>query len=350
MKKYRTKSGKVEEKLQGVNATVNPSEKAQIAMAGGADTLKDVQTILGQEGKRNNLKGQGAKHLVSFYDPDDDETGAANTFGGVEVGSNFGVEGATEGVFAAGADPSAVEALGYSTSAIEGYDDYKTDPRGTEEGARAAAKSALLDVSKKAKHDRVMNIASKAVGLNLERARAAATPTPPIEEIIPEEYAPKKGPFDNRNKARNDAKRAILGKNIPEITKPFMTAREKVDAMAVLGVASAVIPPTPLTPIALAYTGIEYASALQNLDRRTVISNLDVKSGKTTYTTYATRQLAAAKNKVDTPTTPDYSGDGDDAPKKKKKKPISYADNKVTLDVIGPTRAQKRYRGGWRTV
>jgi hypothetical protein len=66
MKKYRTKSGTVEEKLPGVNATVNPSEKTQIAMAGGANTLKDVQTILGQEGKRNNLKGQGAKHLVSF--------------------------------------------------------------------------------------------------------------------------------------------------------------------------------------------------------------------------------------------------------------------------------------------
>ena len=70
MKKYRTKSGMVEEKLPGVNATVSPSEKTQIAMAGGANTLKDVQTILGQEGKRNNLKGQGAKHFVSFQDDD----------------------------------------------------------------------------------------------------------------------------------------------------------------------------------------------------------------------------------------------------------------------------------------
>jgi len=66
MKKYRTKSGKVEEKLPGINATVSPSEKVQIAMAGGANTLGDVQTILGQSGKRNNLKGQGAKHFVSF--------------------------------------------------------------------------------------------------------------------------------------------------------------------------------------------------------------------------------------------------------------------------------------------
>ena len=66
MKKYRTKSGKVEEKLPGINATVSPSEKVQIAMAGGANTLGDVQTILGQQGKMNNLKGQGAKHLDSF--------------------------------------------------------------------------------------------------------------------------------------------------------------------------------------------------------------------------------------------------------------------------------------------
>jgi len=66
MKKYRTKSGKVEEKLPGITATVSPSEKVQIAMAGGANTLGDVQTILGQSGKRNNLKGQGAKHIVSF--------------------------------------------------------------------------------------------------------------------------------------------------------------------------------------------------------------------------------------------------------------------------------------------
>jgi len=66
MKKYRTKSGKVEEKLPGVNATVSKSEKAQIAMAGGANTISDVQAILGTPGKKNNLKGQGAKHLMSF--------------------------------------------------------------------------------------------------------------------------------------------------------------------------------------------------------------------------------------------------------------------------------------------
>jgi hypothetical protein len=89
-KKYRTKSGKVEEKLPGINATVSPSEKVQIAMAGGADTLKDVQDILGQQGKRNNLKGQGAKHLVSFftqgmgYEGMDDPEGRAGVggFGG----------------------------------------------------------------------------------------------------------------------------------------------------------------------------------------------------------------------------------------------------------------------------
>jgi hypothetical protein len=95
MRKYRTKSGTVEEKLPGVNATVNPSEKAQIAMAGGADTLKDVQTILGQEGKRNNLKGQGAKHLVSFYTgegPDSygDDMGAEDSPSGPSGDDSFG--------------------------------------------------------------------------------------------------------------------------------------------------------------------------------------------------------------------------------------------------------------------
>jgi len=109
MKKYRTKSGKVEEKLPGINATVSPSEKVQIAMAGGADTLKDVQTILGQEGKRNNLKGQGAKHLVSFYegmggqdDPDEPGQSEPDTFGGVEVGPNFADPDAESGIYAPG--------------------------------------------------------------------------------------------------------------------------------------------------------------------------------------------------------------------------------------------------------
>jgi len=97
MKKYRTKSGKVEEKLPGINATVSPSEKVQIAMAGGANTLSDVQTILGQQGKRNNLKGQGAKNIVSFQyegmggqdDPDEPGQSEPDTFSGVEVGDSF---------------------------------------------------------------------------------------------------------------------------------------------------------------------------------------------------------------------------------------------------------------------
>jgi hypothetical protein len=93
-KKYRTKSGKVEEKLPGINATVSPSEKAQIAMAGGANTLSDVQTILGQQGKRNNLKGQGAKNIVSFQWTDDDFAGfspnAPSSYSLAEGTSNIG--------------------------------------------------------------------------------------------------------------------------------------------------------------------------------------------------------------------------------------------------------------------
>jgi len=94
MKKYRTKSGKVEEKLPGINATVSPSEKVQIAMAGGANTLGDVQTILGQQGKRNNLKGQGAKHLMSFQGFSE----GPEEYSGDTYGSDFGYGGEPGGV------------------------------------------------------------------------------------------------------------------------------------------------------------------------------------------------------------------------------------------------------------
>jgi len=105
MKKYRTKSGKVEEKLPGINATVSPSEKAQIAMAGGANTLGDVQTILGISGKKNNLKGQGAKHLVSFNGDDEfgGDFGSYDTEAATGPDSGYdpdegGASGATSGV------------------------------------------------------------------------------------------------------------------------------------------------------------------------------------------------------------------------------------------------------------
>jgi hypothetical protein len=133
MKKYRTKSGTVEEKLPGVNATVNPSEKTQIAMAGGANTLKDVQIILGQEGKRNNLKGQGAKHLVSFMgfaadtgydDPSDTPTG--------------GVEGDTGDVNFGGTPAPSIPSFdtGYSSDIGPDLSSYPATPQ--EEADKAA--------------------------------------------------------------------------------------------------------------------------------------------------------------------------------------------------------------------
>jgi hypothetical protein len=133
MKKYRTKSGTVEEKLPGVNATVNPSEKTQIAMAGGANTLKDVQTILGQEGKRNNLKGQGAKHLVSFYmgyGGGDVDSGESDIGGeGLSGGENYGGLGfgGYEGMDPEGADDTIGQQVGpeagYSFSDVLGMGD-----------------------------------------------------------------------------------------------------------------------------------------------------------------------------------------------------------------------------------
>jgi hypothetical protein len=122
MKKYRTKSGMVEEKLPGVNATVNPSEKTQIAMAGGANTLKDVQTILGQEGKRNNLKGQGAKHLVSFFE---------------DVGGYEGMDdpAGTPGVGGFGS-PSSVSTGGSEDLTLFGRQDKDIITSGAETGGR----------------------------------------------------------------------------------------------------------------------------------------------------------------------------------------------------------------------
>jgi len=114
MKKYRTKSGKVEEKLPGINATVSPSEKVQIAMAGGANTLGDVQTILGISGKKNNLKGQGAKHLVSF----NGDEGFGGDYGGYDTGPSM-------------ADAEAQEA--------DEYANYLSDTRVTSGGPTARA-------------------------------------------------------------------------------------------------------------------------------------------------------------------------------------------------------------------
>jgi hypothetical protein len=126
MKKYRTKSGMVEEKLPGVNATVNPSEKTQIAMAGGANTLKDVQTILGQEGKRNNLKGQGAKHLVSFGHGDDDDT-IGQQVGPADGTSNIG------GLDVSGGMAESVMGLGLSFGEPDGGDTLPAGIRGAAE-------------------------------------------------------------------------------------------------------------------------------------------------------------------------------------------------------------------------
>jgi len=133
MKKYRTKSGKVEEKLPGVNATVSKSEKAQIAMAGGADTIADVQAILGTPGKKNNLKGQGAKHLMSFQ-WGDESWGAP---GGEEESTTFGSEPSTSEDVSAMSSSSrdytpatsgfAPSDIGESESFIPDYTDY-SDP------------------------------------------------------------------------------------------------------------------------------------------------------------------------------------------------------------------------------
>jgi hypothetical protein len=90
MRKYRTKAGTIEEKLPGINATVNPSEKVQIAMAGGVDNIEGVRDVLGYEGKKNFIKGQGAKakHLVSFWSGAEADAAGAGDDPGADSGGD----------------------------------------------------------------------------------------------------------------------------------------------------------------------------------------------------------------------------------------------------------------------
>jgi hypothetical protein len=304
MKKYRTKSGTVEEKLPGVNATVNPSEKTQIAMAGGANTLKDVQTILGQEGKRNNLKGQGAKHLVSFYNgPDDpgpagglggqddpDDPTDDNTFGGEEVGPSFGdpnVAAGSPGIYAY--DPDVDE--GHQSTKEELDRDILEAQKATEMTLQEQYDRGLLDAK---------SVAINTIGL-LPGVYSQRTYDPDEEEP-----GLKGSPFG--------ALGAGLGIFVgaPEIGSIIGTEIDK--------------------SIATTKAGEELSKALaatpsKNISQTNPLGMLSPTSP---------------------PSTPDEGGG--DAPKKKKL--IRSAANNTTLTIAEederPTRTQSRYRGGWR--
>jgi hypothetical protein len=127
MRKYRTKSGNIEEKLPGINATVNPSEKVQIAMAGGVDSIQGVRDVLGLQGKTNNLKGQGAKNIISF------DTGAGGDDASDDADGEADASSPGEGGEAAtGAGPSDDETSdeGFGFTGQQGYGVSSTDDAG----------------------------------------------------------------------------------------------------------------------------------------------------------------------------------------------------------------------------
>jgi len=313
MKKYRTKSGKVEEKLPGINATVSPSEKVQIAMAGGANTLSDVQTILGQQGKRNNLKGQGAKHLVSYQaDPgqDDesdeavgnapDDDGTSNT-GGLDVSGGIG-----ESVMSATPSPSGgMDDAGRGVSwgapqpDVEGYDLAGPTPTATE---RAAA--------------------TEAIGAKVS-ARARTIAQQEEDEENKQSLPSKALQYSKENPEEVAIGGFLL--NVGAFGATVATAG--LSAVVGYGISKAMNQPKTTEDTAAMEDLTPYGSTVQ---------------------TAAMEDIGS----IPTPPTPTATPDegGDDAPKKKKKKPISYTDNKVTLDVNDKrsTRDIMRSRGGWR--
>jgi hypothetical protein len=308
MRKYRTKAGTVEEKLQGVNATVNPSEKAQIAMAGGADTLKDVQTILGQEGKRNFLKNQGAKHIVSFYMGEGGYMGSDDIsdsgFAPSDIGDSYSPPAAPD--FGYGGEPGGV---------AEPENQLGRPPGGV-------AQSGFAPIEYPTRQ-------------HLPSYKKAGNETYFQDEEFWEDKEQTDWEKANPNPSLFDKAKREVGKvtsfyNIPNLQK---TAA----ASGVVNLAVGNLPGAFIDFANLAYQTSRKSTAKFD---QSPIPGLTSK---------------AAEEYADLYTSPPpddpYSG-GDDAPKKKKKKkkPISYADNKVTLDVKSPTRAQKRYRGGWRTV
>jgi hypothetical protein len=353
MRKYRTKSGTVEEKLPGVNATVNPSEKAQIAMAGGADTLKDVQTILGQEGKRNNLKGQGAKHLISF-------------------------QGFSEGPEAYG--DSNISTSGFAPSDMgDTYSPPATPLSATPsfDQAYGGGDTGGPDLSSiPATAQEIQGRASKAAASSLKAQKAAAAQT--IAGWIPADYtsALKKGQYDEYDpdkphallspldKDQRTAMEKSIAKNRETFNKEFDESNkpgifDKAQQVAkdysglisiggfVMDVASGIFPPLAAGKALVGY-GVGKAMNPDKTVEKTA-SMEDIASKPSQRHGPESDPESIQYNIQPTP-PPDPDGDSD--PKKKKKKLIRPAANNVTLGISEKrgrsTRDIMRRRGGWR--
>jgi hypothetical protein len=364
MRKYRTKAGTVEEKLQGVNATVNPSEKAQIAMAGGADTLKDVQTILGQEGKRNNLKGQGAKHLVSFftqgmgYEGMDDPEGRAG----------IGGFGSPSGSFESQAAPSPIVPKGWGEKAPD-LSAYGDTPQEREAKAASSLKADKAAVAQ--------TLASWVSPDYIRALKQGSYPIEPDDTNFPDAW--EKGqprpsptgfghklesPLSDRPPAVQKQTRADIAQGKAEFNKEFdkgqeqgliskiqQTKKENPEAVSIGGflvnvLMGAAVPPAALSA-ALGY-GIGKAMNPDKTVEETA-SMEDIAAKPSLRHGSEPDYETVAYNIQPTP-PPDPEGGSD--PKKKKKKPIRPAANNVTLGISEKrgrsTRDIMRRRGGWR--
>ena len=155
-RKVYTKSGKPEQVLtlaSGANVSVNNKElKILTNNSLKENTVGHVQVALGIPGKRNNLKGQGAKNITSFdtgaggddSSPDDDADNASESpAGGVGMGGSGGSMAGNGSVspFAGGTDPDGF-GIG-STPTPTPSDPGQDDPEDTSYSSIPGAKSGL---------------------------------------------------------------------------------------------------------------------------------------------------------------------------------------------------------------
>jgi len=154
--KVRTKSGKPEQVLalaSGAKVSVNDKELQTLTSnALNERTVGHIQKALGIPGKRNNLKGQGTKNILSFdtgaggddSSPDDDADNASEApEGGMDMGGSDSADSSIAGNGSvspfSGTDPDGFGAGSTPTPTSLGQD----DPADTSYSSISGAKSGL---------------------------------------------------------------------------------------------------------------------------------------------------------------------------------------------------------------
>jgi len=374
MKKYRTKSGKVEEKLPGVNVTVSKSEKAQIAMAGGADTISDVQAILGTPGKKNNLKGQGAKHFVSYEHDDMDtvgqQVGPSDDYGWageLDTGGqppfsppspSEGGGGPTPAPGGGGRLPPGIRGAGEMTNKeLLGAVKTKADVRGG--GFVAQAKSIALEQEAYRRGDELFEDFSPSPSPLVDTRFPKQTKQDlrlPAEAIkISKEPAPpelgKPTLKPDKSSRTQDLKKAV---------DPYTGLLKGASTISSIYRAIPVIGPWAF-PI---YFGAHILGAMADKPHppaRLTLGKYETPEQLISRQKVADEKVAAEEKEAARPTKmdpktpppelpPDPGADPDtQKPIKRKKIPLITDPNKVTLLASGPTRQQlRRQRGGFR--